>query len=285
MRVDDPAAGEARETDVRHRGERQARVAHRRGARAARPSGRRRGSSRSRRRRARRAAAPRLGADAAGDLAVVVEGEQRDDRERRDAAHRLDRDDELVEVEERLDHEQVDAATLEDPRLLRVEGAVLGGVEDLELAERADRARDEDVAAGDLARLPCQPNAGRVDLLELVVEQDAGELAAVGAERVRLDQLGAGRDVARVHRDDALGRAEIRLLGAAQAADGARDERAHPAVGDERRAGSQAVEEAAHGAATLDQRVRRRGGAAAGPRPTRSAPRAGAGPPSREGRR
>jgi hypothetical protein len=34
---------------------------------------------------------------------------------------------------------------------------VLGGVEHLELAERADRARDEDVASGDLAsRTPAE---------------------------------------------------------------------------------------------------------------------------------
>ena len=105
-------------------------------------------------------------ADPAGDLGLVVEGQQRDDRERRDAAHRLDRDDELVEVEERLDHEEVDAAALEHAGLLGVERAVLGGVEHLELAERADRAGDEDVAARDLARLAREPHARRVDLLE-----------------------------------------------------------------------------------------------------------------------
>ena len=44
-----------------------------------------------------------------------------------------------------------------------------------------------------------------------------GELAAVGAERVRLDQVGAGLDEAGVELDDGLGRAEVRLLGAAKA--------------------------------------------------------------------
>ena len=39
-----------------------------------------------------------------------------------------------------------------------------------------------------------------------------------------------------MEREHALGRAQVRLLGAAQARDGARDERAHAAVADERRA-------------------------------------------------
>ena len=98
-------------------------------------------------------------------------------------AHGLDRDDELVEVEERLDHEEVDAPSFEDPGLRGVERPVLGCVEDLELPERTDRAGDEDVPPGDLACLPCQPHAGGVDLLERVVEQDARELAASSRRR------------------------------------------------------------------------------------------------------
>ena len=69
-------------------------------------------------------------------------------------------------------------------------------VEHLELAERPDRAGDEHVAAGDLARLAREPHAGAVDRLELVLEEVLRELRPVGAERVRLDQLGAGADVA-----------------------------------------------------------------------------------------
>ena len=190
--------------------------------------------------------------DPARDLRLVVERQEGDDRQRRHGAHRLDRDDELVEVEERLDHEQVDAAALEHARLRGVEGAVLGRVEDLELAQRADRPGDEDVPPRDLARLPREAHARGVDLLERVLEERAGELAPVGAERVRLDQLRAGGDVSRVHGDDALGRAEIRLLGTAEAGDGARDEGTHAAVCDDRRARGETVEEAAHEPATLD---------------------------------
>ena len=73
-------------------------------------------------------------------LAVGVEGHQRDERQLRDAAHRLDRGDELVEVVERLEQDQVDAAALEDPRLLGHERPRLARVELLELAQ-AGRSR------------------------------------------------------------------------------------------------------------------------------------------------
>ncbi|MCZ7589958.1 MAG: hypothetical protein M5U27_14095 [Gaiella sp.] len=191
------------------------------------------------------------GTDTAGGLRLVVEGQEGDDRQRRDATHRLDRDHELVEVEERLDHEEVDATALEHLCLLGIEWAVLGGVEDLELAEGADRAGDEDVATSNLSRLAGEPDAGRVELLERAVEQHAGQLAPVGAEGVRLDQLCPGRDVARVDGDDALRGAEVRLLGAAEPVHRLRDERAHPSVGDERRAGTKAVEKTAQGPATV----------------------------------
>ena len=59
-----------------------------------------------------------LGGDATECLAVRVEGHQRDDRQARRRAHRLDRGDELLEVEERLEHQQVDAAALQHLRLL-----------------------------------------------------------------------------------------------------------------------------------------------------------------------
>ena len=90
--------------------------------------------------------------------------------------------------------------------------------------------------AGDLPRLAREPHAGRVDPLELVLEEVRRELRPVRAEGVRLDQLGARADVADVHRDDALGRAQVGLLGTAQPRHGGRDERAHAAVGDDRRA-------------------------------------------------
>ena len=157
-----------------------------------------------------------LGRDTAQRLAVGVEGHQGDDRQRRDAAHSRDCRDELVQVEERLQHQQVDASSLEDLSLLAEVHALVGGVEPLDLADRADRAGDVDVGARDLPCLAGQAHRRRVDPLELVLEEVVGELAPVGAERVRLDQLGAGADEARVQRDDALRRAQVRLLGTAQ---------------------------------------------------------------------
>ena len=172
------------------------------------------------------------------------------------AADRLDRRDELVEVEERLDHEQVDAAALEHARLLGVQRPVLARVEDLQLAERPDRAGDQHVAPGDVARLARQADARRVDRLELVLEQLPRQLAAVGAEGVRLDQLGSGADVARVHRDHALGRAQVRLLGTAQSGCRPDQERAHAAVGHDRRAGAQPLEEVRHPSSLLTARIK-----------------------------
>ena len=49
--------------------------------------------------------------------------------------------------------------------------------------------------------------------LDLVLEEVRGQLAAVGAERVGLDQVGAGVDEADVEGDDRLGSAEIGLFG------------------------------------------------------------------------
>src|SRR5581483_9510266 len=153
-----------------------------------------------------------------------------------------------VELEERLHHEQVDAAALEDARLL---GEELGRVEpaQLDVPERADRAGDEHVAARHLPRLARDAHRGGVDRLRLLREEVAPELGPVRAERVRLDQLGAGADEAEMHLEHALGRAEVRLLRAAEAGDGAREERAHAAVRDDRRVAPEALQATAQASA------------------------------------
>ncbi len=107
-----------------------------------------------------------------------------------------DRVHELLQVVERLDHEQVGAASLEHARLLAAE--VLTDPRGRRFAERPDRTADEDVPARDLPRLAGQLDGSRVDPLELVLEEVVGQLAAVRAERVGLDQLGAGVDEADV---------------------------------------------------------------------------------------
>ena len=241
VRVDHAAAGHAREADVRQSGERDAVAAHV----LDRPERRLKAGAVVR----AEGADPqltelvgRLASTHAGEgLGFVLEREQRDDRQARDAANGLDRDDKLVEVEERLEHEQVGAAPLQDRRLL---GEEPGSLFELRVVtQRADRAPDEDVAPGDLARLSREADAGGDDLLELVLEVVAGQLPTVRAEGVRLDQLGARADEADVQRDDGVRRSKVRLLGGAESRDGARDERAHAAVADDRRTVLEALDE------------------------------------------
>jgi hypothetical protein len=77
-----------------------------------------------------------------------VEREHCEDRERGDASDAADRGFELVELEERLDGEEVDSASLEHFSLLGEDGCSVGGRDIAAgLTERADRAGDEHVAA------------------------------------------------------------------------------------------------------------------------------------------
>jgi len=184
------------------------------------------------------------GGDAGERLGRLVERHERDDGEARDASHRVDRVLDLVQVVERLDEEEVDAAPVEDARLLGEELSpdARGGA----LSERPDRTGDEDRLSGDLACVSRELDRRRVDPLDVVLEVVLAELPAVRTERVRLDELRPGVDEADVERDHRLRRAHVRLLGAAQARDGSRHERAHPAVGDDRRPGLETLEERAH---------------------------------------
>jgi hypothetical protein len=116
----------------------------------------------------------------------------------------------------------------------------------LDVAERPDRAGDEDVASRDLARLARELHTRAHDPFELLLEEVLRELRTVRAERVRLDQLGARPDEAEMDVDDALGRAQVRLLRAAQPRYRAREQRAHAAVADDRRARREPFDEARH---------------------------------------
>ena len=135
-------------------------------------------------------------------------------------------------------------------RLLGEQGVpVVLGVADV--AQRPDRAGDEHLLARDLPRVPRDLHGVGVDPLDLVLEEARGELAAVRAEGVRLDQLGPGADEAEMERQDALRRAEVRLLGAAEARNRARDQGSHAAVAADRRAAREALDEGIRHAATL----------------------------------
>ena len=183
-------------------------------------------------------------------LAVLVEGQERDDRQRGHAADGRDRRLQLVQVVERLDEEEVDAAGLEQLRLLGEELAP-SVLRVADVAERPDRAGDQHLRARDLPRLAGDLHRLRVDALDLVLEEARGQLAPVGAEGVRLDQLGSRADEADVQREHALGRADVRLLGAAQPRNRARDQGSHAAVAADRRAAREALEEGVRHRATL----------------------------------
>ena len=139
VRVDHPAARQAREADVRQRRERPARSPASARAPSARRAGRRRGSRRSRRRRApasrsaaSRAVTPASVSASSSKVSSATIGSVETPRTRRD------RVDELVEVEERLEHEQVDAAALEQRGLL---GEELAGAPRSSPPRRAGRSR------------------------------------------------------------------------------------------------------------------------------------------------
>ena len=180
-------------------------------------------------------------------LAVLVEGQLRHDRERRDVPHRRNRRLQLLEVEERLDQEEVDAPSFEKPRLLVEDVVGLdAAVLPLELAQRPDRPADEDRRARDVPRLPGELDAALDDVLEPVLEVLRGQLAAVRPKRVRLDELRTGANEALVDFDDRLGRAQVGLLGAAQARDRGREQRARAPVGHEDAALREALFQPAH---------------------------------------
>ena len=146
VRVDDAVAGHAGEADVGHCGEREAVAVHL----AERGEGGldARAVVRADRGDAELAEAFRgaCGRDPGERFRARVEREHGEHRERGDGADRFDRRFELVQLEEGLDGEEVDAAALEDGRLLGEDLEALVGV-DAGLAERADRAGDEHVAA------------------------------------------------------------------------------------------------------------------------------------------
>ena len=74
------------------------------------------------------------------------------------------------------------------------------------------------------------------------VEEMVRELAPVGAERVRLDQVRARVDEADVQGHDRVGGSEIRFLRAAEPWHRGREKRSHAAVGNDRRAALEAFE-------------------------------------------
>jgi len=105
------------------------------------------------------------------------------------------------------------------------------------LADRPDRAGDEDRLAGDLASLPGELDGSEVDVADPAVEPVAGELDPVGAEGVGLDQLRAGRNVRPVNFLDDFGLGQVELVeGALEAHPACVELGSHGAVPEERAA-------------------------------------------------
>ena len=148
----------------------------------------------------------------------------------------------MPQVDERLDHEQVDAA-LEQSVDLLAEGRPDRGVVEVEqLArrrpERADRARDEGVATGDVAGLAGDLGGPAVEASRVAGQPERREPDPVRPERGRLDQLRAGVEVLAVDRADEVrpGRRELVEAGPLRDAAG-EQQRPHPAVEQDRRPG------------------------------------------------
>ena len=102
----------------------------------------------------------------------------------------------------------------------------------VQVSERSDRARHQDVFPRHLASLSGELDPALDDLGQPVFEELRGELSAVGAEGVRLDQLCTGLDKAEMDADYGFGGLKVRLLRAAQPGNRRRDECAGAAVGD-----------------------------------------------------
>ena len=161
-----------------------------------------------------RAHSPKLGERGDGFRTSVAPGplqerHLRDDRKIANRARRVVCDLEALVPSEGLQDQQVGARVgqrrgllFEDRRLVRR----------LELqrvfpGDRPDGPRDEDLTrAGGIAR---DGHADGVDFRHLVFEAVRGEPGAVRAERVRLDDLRAGRDVTRVDLPDRLGPPQV----------------------------------------------------------------------------
>ena len=138
-------------------------------------------------------------------VAVVLDGHLRDDRQRAHAADGGDRRADLVQVAERLEDEEIDAAVEEGLGLL---AEVLLGLVPSHPAPRLDAKAERTDRAGDVGRsaraLARQPGSRFVDVAQTIGEAKRAQLDAVGAERVGLEHVRARLRVGLVHGQHAL---------------------------------------------------------------------------------
>ncbi len=154
-----------------------------------------------------------LGRRAVEAVAVLLDRHLRHDGQIADAADRGDGGADLGQVAERFQHEEVDAAG--EQRLGLFAEVGLGFVPS-GLAPRLDADAQRTDRAGDV-RLPAgrrlgQPRPFEVDIAQLVGQAEAAQLDAVGAEGVRLDDIGPGPDVIPVHLGDLAGLGQVQRI-------------------------------------------------------------------------
>jgi hypothetical protein len=143
-------------------------------------------------------------------VAVLVGRHLGDDRQVRQRADGVERRADLAQVAERFENEQVDAALEQRPHLLQ---EIFARLVDTGLpprfdadAERPDRAAHIGPAG---RRPPRDLHASDVHLVQAVGEAERSQLDPVGAERIGLEDIGAGADVVVVHALDELGLRQV----------------------------------------------------------------------------
>ena len=146
-------------------------------------------------------------------VAIFFSGDLGDDREVRQAAHRSDRGADLVDIAERLEHEEVNAPLEQGLRLFAEVflGFVYPGLAPRLDADtqRANGSRHINVFAG---RVPCNPRPLEVDGVGAVRDTKRPQLDPVGPERIGLDDVGAGPDVGLVDLRDKVGLGKVQLV-------------------------------------------------------------------------
>ncbi len=159
----------------------------------------------------------------------------RDDREVADRADRTNRGADLVDVPERLEHEELDAAFGERARLFR---EVLLGLVHAGLAPRLDADPERTDRAGDPGLVPRrmtrEARPVNIDVVHLVGKTEMAQLDPVGAKRIRLDDVRPVAHVDLVHFGDQVRLREVQLVERPVEEDAfGVQHRAHRAVADE----------------------------------------------------
>ena len=179
---------------------------------------------------------------AVGQDQVLAEGQRGDDRQVGRLAGDLDRDEQLVEVDERLQDDDVDAALeqavqlfaecVSPDRIRLASGAPPGRL------EGPDRAANERLAPGHVTCFAGQRGGPAIEQPNADLQAGRRQPEPVRPERQRLDQLGARREVFPVGGPDEVRPAHDELFQARSLGNPpAVEERAHAAIGQQRALG------------------------------------------------